>query len=268
MQAAPTELGPFFAHVKHQSHPSPKLLDLGIQMRWGAPRHSARLYRNLRDHAPYVFGFEDVVIHEEDAIEDFDYQPSCVRRTAVGTFYPLSAFIAALYERRKANRNIFTALAELDRLLPAERPVTTRDIVNFCQSLGEAKPLPPERQADPPTDLLARDLETRGFRITRRIAQKGGVVLDIGWLPKPGARVFFTGILELRPTGSGIAGQWMPPGPCGVNRLLRREFEQLCKGPGACLSPAGRRHCLADVEPLPRDGNKAKHIDVWPVIHH
>ena len=72
MQAAPTELGPFFAHVKHQSHPSPKLLDLGIQMRWGAPRHSARLYRNLRDHAPYAFGFEDVVIHEEDAIEDFD----------------------------------------------------------------------------------------------------------------------------------------------------------------------------------------------------
>ena len=93
-------------------------------------------------------------------------------------------------------------------------------------------------------------------------------MLDIGWLPKPSARVFFTGILELRPTGSGIAGQWMPPGPCGVNHLLRREFEQLCKGPGACLSPAGRRHCLADVEPRPRDGNKAKHIDVWPVIHH
>jgi hypothetical protein len=31
----------------------------------------------------------------------------------------------------------------------------------------------------------------------------------------------------------------------------------ICKGPGACLSPAGRKHCLADVEPLPRDGNKA-----------
>ncbi len=138
MQAAPPELGPFFAHVKHQSHPSPKLLDLGIQMRWGAPRHSARLYRNLRDHAPYAFGFDDVVIHEEDAIEDFDYQPSYARRTAVGTFYPLSAFIAALYERGRANRDIFTALAELDRLLPAERPVTSRDIVNFCQSLGEA----------------------------------------------------------------------------------------------------------------------------------
>jgi hypothetical protein len=88
MQAAPPELGPFFAHVKRQSHPSPKLLDLGIQMRWGAPRHSARLYRNLRDHAPYAFGFDDVVIHEEDAIEDFDYQPSYARRTAVGTFYP------------------------------------------------------------------------------------------------------------------------------------------------------------------------------------
>ncbi len=223
---------------------------------------------NLRDHAPYAFGFEDVVIHEEDAIKDFDYQPSCARRTTVGTFYPLSAFIAALYERRRGNRNIFTALAELDRLLPAERPVTTRYIVNFCQSLSEAKPVPPERQADPPIDLLARNLETRGFRITRRIAQKGGVMLDIGWLPKPGARVFFTRILELRPTGSGIAGQWRLPGPCGVNHLLRREFEQLCKGPGACLSPAGRRHYLADVEPLPRDGNKAKHIDVWPVIHH
>ena len=72
-----------------------------------------------------------------------------MRRTTVGTFYPLSAFIVALYERRRANRNIFTALAEPDRLLPAERPVTTRDIVNFCQSLCEAKPLPPERQADP-----------------------------------------------------------------------------------------------------------------------
>jgi hypothetical protein len=81
-----------------------------------------------------------------------------MRRTTVGTFYPLSAFIVALYERRRANRNIFTALAEPDRLLPAERPVTTRDIVNFCQSLGEAKPLPPERHADPPTDLLARNL--------------------------------------------------------------------------------------------------------------
>ncbi len=221
MQAAPPELGPFFAHVKHQSHPSPKLLDLGIQMRWGAPRHSARLFRNLRDHAPYAFGFEDVVIHEEDAIGDFDYQPSYARRTAVGTFYPLSAFIAALYERRRANRNIFTALVELDRLLPAERPVTTRDIVNFCQSLGEAKPLPPECQADPLTHLLTRDLEARGFRITRRIAQQGRIMLDIGWLPKPSARVFFTGILELRPTGSGIAGRWMPPGPCGVMGVTR-----------------------------------------------
>ena len=274
MQAAPTELGPSFAHVKRQSHPNPKLLDLGIQMRWGAPQHSARLYRNLRDHAPYAFSFEDVVIHEEDAIEDFDYQPSYTRRTAVGTFYPVSAFIAVLYERGRANRHIFAALVELDRLLPAERPVTARDIVNFCQSLGEAKPLPPEHQVNPPTDLLARDLEARGFRITRRIAQEGRVMLDIGWLPnfrwlpKPGARVFFTGILELRPTRSGIAGQWMLPGPCGVNHLLRREFEQLCKGPGACLTPAGRRRCLADVQPLPRDGNKAKHIDVWPVIHH
>jgi hypothetical protein len=124
-------------------------------MRWGAPQHSARLYRNLRDHAPHAFGFEDVVIHEEDAMGDFDCQPSCTRRTAVGTFYPLSAFMAALYERGRASRHIFTVLVELDRLLPAERPVTARDIVNFCQSLGEAKPLPPERQADPPTDLLA-----------------------------------------------------------------------------------------------------------------
>jgi hypothetical protein len=186
----------------------------------------------------------------------------------------VSAFIAVLYERGRANRHIFAALVELDRLLPAERPVTARDIVNFCQSLGEAKPLPPEHQVNPPTDLLARDLEAQGFRITRRIAQEGRVMLDIGWLPnfrwlpKPGARVFFTGILELRPTRSGIAGQWMLPGPCGVNHLLRREFEQLCKGPGACLTPAGRRRCLADVQPLPRDGNKAKHIDVWPLIHH
>jgi len=51
MQAAPPELGPFFAHVKHQSHPSPKLLDLGIQMRWGAPRHSARPHRTTLQHS-------------------------------------------------------------------------------------------------------------------------------------------------------------------------------------------------------------------------
>ncbi len=52
------------------------------------------------------------------------------------------------------------------------------------------------------------------------------------------------------------------PGHCDASLV------HVCKGPGACLSPEGRRHCLADVEPLPRDGNKAKHIDVWPVIHH
>ncbi len=40
--------GPTFHPVKCQSNPNRMIQDLGVEMRWGAPRHVARLYRNVR----------------------------------------------------------------------------------------------------------------------------------------------------------------------------------------------------------------------------
>ncbi|MGA2659368.1 MAG: hypothetical protein ABSH34_17830 [Verrucomicrobiota bacterium] len=160
-------------------------------------------------------------------------------------------------------RNIFDALADLERLLPPERHVTEEDIANLCRTLGKAKPSPPEPRADPPTGVLAKDLEAQGCRVTNYQLMLVRALLNIDWLPRPGGHQFFTGILEIRPTEDGVAGQWMLPGPCGVNHLLRREFEKLCAGPGTCLTPEGRRQCLAGIKPL-RGRNPATQISAWP----
>ncbi|MGA2662966.1 MAG: hypothetical protein ABSH34_36265, partial [Verrucomicrobiota bacterium] len=191
-----------------------------------------------------------VVIHEEDAPGDFDYQPYLARKTRVGTFYPLTAYMLAQYAGGAMNRNIFAALAELDPLMPPERHVTDKEILDFCQSLGKAKPRPPEPQPEPPTCLLAEHLEAQGFRLTGDVICEGRVRLSISWFSRPGGHPFFVGILELRPTEGGIAGRWRLPRPCGVNHLLRQELGQMCDGLVACLSPEGHRRCLAGIVPF------------------
>ena len=252
MHTPPPSLGPVFACAKRQSHPSPKVHDLGIEMAWGKPQHTGRLYRNLRDHAPYAFRFEDVVVHEDDVFCDTEYQCYLSRKTAVGTFIPLSAYLLTLYDRKQVNRDIFVVLAELDRLLPPDRLVTTKGLLDFCHSLGKAEPLPPEPPVDSRTGILAKDLETKGFRLTTFVQEGSRALLSISWLPKPGRRLFFAGILDLRSTREGIVGQWMLPGSCGVLRLLHAEFEQVWAGPSACLTPRGLKHCLLEVDPQAR----------------
>ena len=252
MHTPPPSLGPVFACAKRQSHPSPKVHDLGIEMAWGKPQHTGRLYRNLRDHAPYAFRFEDVVVHEDDVLCDTEYQCYLARKTAVGTFVPLSAYLLTLYDRKQVNRDIFAMLAELDRLLPPDRMVTTKGLLDLCHSLGKAEPLPPEPPVDPQTGILAKDLETKGFRLTTFVQEGSRALLSISWLPKPGRRLFFAGILDLRRTQVGIVGQWMLPGSCGVPRLLHAEFAQLWADPSACLTPEGLKHCLLEVDPQAR----------------
>jgi hypothetical protein len=258
MNAASDKSGPTFHTVKLQDNPCRKIQDLGIEMQWGKPRHTARLYRNLTDHAPAAFNFDNVVIHEEDAPEDFEYQPSLARKTAVGTFYPLAAYILFLYRSRQAGRNIFSTLAELDRLLPEERWLTQEDIKQACLS-RYFNPLAAGKSSDLPVNLLAEELEEQGYRVSFITADDSRCLLDIGWQPKAEARIFFTGILEYRATKSGIKCHWMLPGPTGVNQLLRQELEQLCKNPLQCLSPAARKQYLTGL------GEKsAKQIDAWP----
>ena len=188
--------GPTFHTVKSLDNPSRKIQDLGVDMCWGTPRHTARLYRNLTDHAPAAFNFEHVVIHEEDCPEDFEYQPCLARKTAVGMFYPLTAYMLHLYRSQQAGRNIFSVLAELDRLLPEDRWVTQEDIRQFCLSCGNIKPLAEGTQSEPPVNILAKDLEDQGYRVEFHTVEDSRCLLDIGWQPKPKARIFFTGILE------------------------------------------------------------------------
>ena len=126
MKDAASSHGPVFATDRRQSNPSKKIHDLGIQMKWGTPEHVARLYRNFSDHAPHAFTFDHVVIHEDDVLRAFDYQPSLSRKTAVGTFYPLAAYLLELYLGRDVDRNIFSVLADLDRILPQEQFVTSQ----------------------------------------------------------------------------------------------------------------------------------------------
>jgi len=247
MKAASPDLGPFFSPAKPQPHPGRRVHDLGIQMQWGRPQHTARLYRNIRDWAPQIFDFDCVVIHEDDARGSFEYQALMARKTRVGTFYPLTAYMQAQYAGRAMSRNIFAALAELDPLMPPERHVTEMEILDLCRTLGKAKPRPPEPQPESPTGLLAENLEVRGFRLDGSVTCDGRVTLNISWFSRPGGHPCFVGILELRPTEGGIAGRWRLPGPRGVNHLLRREFEQMCDGLVACLSPEGHRRCLAGI---------------------
>lgn len=207
MNSAIANLGPVFAAAKLQPHPDKKVHDLGIVMTWGKLQHNARLYHNLRQNAPKAFRFDFVSLHEDDAREDFEYQPSLARKTKLGTFYPLSAYLAKLYAIGSVNRNILSALAELDNLLPKERPVTEQDDIYRPASKAKA-----QTPAIPLTGLLATELEVQGFRVTHRIPEDGRVSFQIGWLPKLDGRAFFTGILELRQTQAGISGQWMLPG--------------------------------------------------------
>ena len=257
MNSANANLGPIFTASKLQPNPSKKVHDLGIVMTWGNLQHSARLYHNLREHAPKAFRFDFVSVHEDDAREDFEYQPSLARQTKLGTFYPLSAYLAKLFEDGSVNRNIFSALAELDNILPKERPVTEQDGIHR----PAASEVEAQEPAIPLTGLLAAELEVQGFRVTHRIPEDGRVSLQIGWLPKPDGRIFFTGILELRQTPAGISGQWMLPGLCGVSHLLHKEFQQLCASPNACLTPAGIKHAFTGIA---TSENSAKHLDVWP----
>jgi len=257
MNSANANLGPVFSASKLQPNPTKKVIDLGIVMTWGKLQHSARLYHNVREHAPKAFRFDFVSIHEDDAREDFEYQPSLARQTKLGTFYPLSAYLAKLYDDGSVNRNIFSALAELDNILPKECPVTAKDD-KYC--LAAAK-VTAQEPAEPATGLLASDLQAQGFRVTNRMPEDGRISLEIGWLPKPSGRIFFAGILELRQTPDGVSAQWMLPGLCGVSRLLRKEFQQLCTSPKACLTPKGNKHAFAGITSIQ---NSAKHLDVWP----
>ena len=258
MNPVSSKPGPFFFAEKPQDHPGSKVHDLGIVMKWGTPAHVARLYRKLSPSAAEVFTFDHVLIHEDDAPGEFDYQPSLACNTRVGTFYPLSAYLLYLYISGEVERNIFSVLVELDQVLPREWP--------FVIQAGNIKALPRMYRK-----LLAENLETQRFCIARRIPEEGRVLLDIGWLTRPEGwlstpegRAFFTGILELRLTKEGFAGQWMLPGQCGINHLLRREFEQLCPRPGDCLSRKGRVQFTAGLNgPLERQMD-AKHVNEWP----
>lgn len=260
MKDSLTHLGPAFCRVPHQDHPAPTVCDLGIQMQWG--NRTARLYRNVREHATYAFRFEDVVVHEEDVIGAFSYQECQARKTHFGMFFPLTGYIQGFYRHNRTSRPIFDVLTELSELLPPDRRVTVADIHNFASSLGKAPPLPPPAPVKPPIGMLDDDLEDKGFRLCRCKAEAGRALLDIGWQPLAGSRVFFVGVLELRPAGEDISGQWMLPGPCGVNETLRQEFEKHCHRPADCLAPAGRKHCLTGVRVS--SAKMAKHKCDWP----
>ena len=239
--------GPTFHTVKSLDNPSRKIQDMGIDMCWGTPRHTARLYHNLSDHASATFNFEHVVIHEEDCPEDFEYQPCLARKTSVGMFYPLTAYMLFLYRSRQAGRNIFSVLAELDRLLPADRWLTLENIKQACASRC-FKPVATGAQGDPPVNMLAKDLEDQGYRVEFHTVEDSRCLLDIGWQPKPKARVFFTGILEYLADKSEIRSRWRLPGPTGVNHLLRQKLEELCSNPLEYLGPAAREDYLAGLE--------------------
>jgi hypothetical protein len=249
MHANPPSLGPVFTSVKHQGDPTPKVQDLGIQMQWGRSKHTARLYRNTRVHTPFVFSFDDVVIHEEDVVGGINYQPHLSRNTLIGVFYPFSAFLLAIYNRKEVNRNVFSALAELDGLLPVSRPVTADEAIHYCHTLFKSKGLPaPLTQPDPQFGLLREDLEMEGFHVTTEIRDGGRTWLNIIWLPKPGGHTFFTGVIERRQTQKSVTVQWMLPGPCGVNRILRQEFEQICPL-AECLIPERPDQPLPEIGP-------------------
>ena len=212
------ELGPVFAAVKRQSPPDRMITDLGITMSWGNPmkRHQARLYWNAREHAPKSCAFEQVVLHEEDCPDVFAYQPSLARKTPIGTFYPLTAYLRHLYILGDVNRDVFQALAELGRLLP--KSSVTRH-----------------------TGRLHADLEIGGFNITSVIQEADRVMVCVNWMDGEGRHSFFVGIMELKPTTQDPSGQWILPGQVGVNHLLMARFEKVCDCLSDCLTPEFRQ---------------------------
>ena len=191
---------PTFHPVKRQSNPNRMSQDLGVEMRWGAPGHVARLYRNVRDHAPYTFTFDHVVIHEEDAPEEFDYQPSVARKTPVGMFYPLSAYMLELYRSCQTDRNIFSALAELDTLRRGRRAL----------GQGDAS-IPPNRHL--------QNLETKHV---------GVMVGEFGAYnktPYPVALCWMKDYVDLWPAAGWGWAIWNSTGPMGIIDSDRADVE-------------------------------------------
>jgi hypothetical protein len=225
-------------------------------MKWGEPRHTNRIYWAALANAPYNYRFENALVHEDDVLPDVEYQSHLAQKTSVGMFIPLTAHLSALYDFKFVNRDIMVVLAEADALLPTS--LVTTEVPRHA---GKAGHLPQAAQAtEPPTGMLSADLEIAGFRLTDLVQNEDRVMLNISWQPLPGGRRFyFVGVIEMRPTTGGLVGKWMLPGPCGVNRPLRGEFDKRCPGIGACLTPAGRKHCLAGITPAP--AKAAKHID-------
>ena len=88
-----------------------------------------------------------------------EYQPYFTRETAIGMFFPLSDYLLALYAEHPVDRNIFSVLAELDRVLPPDRLLTAEDTLHLIHSRGKAAPLSPgpTAQPDPATGMLAPD---------------------------------------------------------------------------------------------------------------
>ena len=188
-----------------------------------------------------LFRSNRIVLHEDDSPDEFYYQAYFARQTKVGMFYPLTACLLAMYASGSVDRNIFTTLAELNIVLPKERPVTALDY-RFCPEAS--KPKTPEVRADPKTGFFAHELEVQGFRLTSHLQYDGRQSVQIGWLPKPGARVFFAGAADLRQKVGGVVAEWGSQGEVGVNRLLQYEFERLCEDLKTCLTPAGHRRCF------------------------
>ena len=256
MKKPPPDLGPAFATVKCQSHPSPKVHDIGVEMRWGTPRHTNRIYWAALANAPYNhrprYRFEDALVHEDDVPDNVEYQAHLARKTPVGLFIPLTAHLAGLYDFQLVNRDILVVLTEADAVLPTYLAVKAGHQAQF------------EPAVEPPTGMLSADLEIAGFRLTDLVQNEDRVMLNISWQPLPGGRRFyFVGVIEMRLTAEGITAKWMLPGPCGVNRMLREQFDQRCNGLKACLTAEGRKHCLAGIKPGPV--KPAKHVDAWQV---
>lgn len=231
MNKPSTSPGPVFRTVKAQPHPDHHVHDLGLQMQWH--NRKARLYRAIRPHAPQSFNSDDVMLHEEDVPEGFDYYARQARQTAVGMFYGLSPYLVAINKQGYLLRDVYTVLTDLDALLPPDRP-----------------------QPKPMMGRLVADLEIKGYRLSKCIPSQGRAMLDIGWQPKPDARVFFTGVIEMR----GNKAQWMTPN-AGVNQLLQPGFENICPDPANCLTPVGIDYCIGQA---PYGMAKpAKHDSSW-----
>lgn len=226
-------LGPVFGSIKRQEAPYRNITDLGILMSWGHPkkRHQSCLYWNGKEKHRKN-SFEQVLLHEEDAPESFSYQSSDACKTAVGMFYPLTAYLREIYIRGEVNRNLFQALTELDPLLPVASKQPRH------------------------TGRLSSELEIGGFYVTTFLKLPDRVMLDVGWKAQKGNLTYFTGILEVKPFLHGFSSQWRLPGPFGVNHLLMSEFSTLCPNPADCLNPEFQQQVFDGIPPT----KPAKHV--------